>query len=106
MGAAGAAGRDMPAQGQDPAPGSTAHALGHPLAAPERRQVAEYSRRARALVEGGADIHPLGASRGSGSASFTLPLPSAAPPMGKPSTCFALSENDDRIRTAQRSSKV
>src|SRR5215213_9876361 len=33
MGAAGAAGRAGPAQGQNPAPGSTAHALGHPLAA-------------------------------------------------------------------------
>src|SRR3954447_26755246 len=39
----GAADRDMPAQGQDPAPGSAAHDFGHCLATSERGQVARHS---------------------------------------------------------------
>src|SRR4051812_9753234 len=38
----GAADRDMPPQGQDPAPGSAAHDFGHCLAASERGQVARH----------------------------------------------------------------
>src|SRR4051794_4288215 len=38
----GAADRDMPPQGQDPAPGSAAHDFGHCLAASERGQVAPF----------------------------------------------------------------
>src|SRR4051794_9436238 len=56
----GAADRDMPPQGQDPAPGSTPHDFGHCLAASERGQVARHPGGAGALVAGGADLHPLG----------------------------------------------
>src|SRR3954454_18307331 len=56
----GAADRGVPAQGQDPAPGSPSYNLGHPLAASERRQVAGDPRGPRALVAGGSDVHPLG----------------------------------------------
>src|SRR5215207_244907 len=61
MGAAGAAGRAVPAPGQDPASGSAAHAHGYPLATCERRQVAGHSGCPGALVAGGSDLHPLGA---------------------------------------------
>src|SRR6185436_6375928 len=56
----GAADRGLPSQGQDPAPGSAAHAVGDPLAASERGQVARHSGGAGALVTGGADLHSLG----------------------------------------------
>src|SRR4051794_35856892 len=42
MDEAGAAARGVPAQGQDPAPGSAAHDVGHHLAASERGQVARH----------------------------------------------------------------
>src|SRR5215218_10544565 len=56
----GAADRGVPAQGQDPAPGSTPHDFGHCLAASERGQVARHPGGAGSLVAGGADVHPLG----------------------------------------------
>src|SRR3954447_5432043 len=56
----GAADRGVPAQGQDPAPGSPSYNLGHPLAASDRRQVARHPRGPGALVAGGSDVHPLG----------------------------------------------
>src|SRR5215217_2400023 len=56
----GASDRGVPPQGQDPAPGSTAHAFGHCLAASERSQVARHPGGAGALVAGGSDVHPLG----------------------------------------------
>src|SRR3954452_18999612 len=55
VGGAGAADRRGPAALQGAARQPAGDDRGHPLAAPERRQVAEYPRRARALVEGGAD---------------------------------------------------
>src|SRR5881275_228438 len=61
VGGAGAADRRGPAALQGAARQPAGDDRGHPLAAPERRQVAQYPRRARALVEGGADLHPLGA---------------------------------------------
>src|SRR3954469_7813048 len=60
MDEAGAADRDVPPQGQDPAPGSPSHALGHRLAASERGQVAGHPGRPRALVAGGSDLYSLG----------------------------------------------
>src|SRR4051812_2215086 len=57
---AGAADRGVPSQGQDPAPGSAAHDLGHCLAASERSQVARHPGRAWSLVASGSDLHPLG----------------------------------------------
>src|SRR5690242_1243561 len=56
-GAAAASRRGSPAR-QDGAPRSAADDRGHPLAAPERRQVARHPRRAGAVVERGADLHP------------------------------------------------
>src|SRR3954447_20380359 len=56
----GAADRGVPAQGQDPAPGSPSHTLGDPLAASERGQVARHSDSAGSLVPRGADLHSLG----------------------------------------------
>src|SRR3954449_10135818 len=56
----GAADRGVPAQGQDPAPGSPSYNLGDRLAASERGQVARHPRGPGALVAGGADVHPLG----------------------------------------------
>src|SRR3954464_8081997 len=51
VGGAGAADRRGPAALQGAARQPAGDDRGHPLAAPERRQVAEYPRRARALVE-------------------------------------------------------
>src|SRR3954453_10155894 len=56
----GAADRGVPAQGQDPAPGSPSYNLGDRLAASERGQVAGHPRGPGALVAGGSDVHPLG----------------------------------------------
>src|SRR3954454_17438917 len=56
----GAADRGVPAQGQDPAPGSPSYNLGDRLAASERGQVARHPRGPGALVAGGSDVHPLG----------------------------------------------
>src|SRR4051794_4185556 len=50
----------MPAQGQDPAPGSPSYNLGDRLAASERGQVAGHPGGPGALVAGGSDVHPLG----------------------------------------------
>src|SRR3954449_3431622 len=90
VGGAGAADRRGPAALQGAARQPAGDDRGHPLAAPERRQVAEYPRRARALVEGGADpgsspgqaLHPLGASRGLGA-------PAAPGPAGPGAWCPA-----------------
>src|SRR3954449_6576959 len=56
----GAADRGVPAQGQDPAPGSPSYNLGDRLAASERGQVAGHPGGPGALVAGGSDLHPLG----------------------------------------------
>src|SRR3954469_8008496 len=69
----GAADRGVPAQGQDPAPGSPSYNLGHPLAASERRQVAGHPRGPGALVAGGSDVHPLGPPGRVGAAAASGP---------------------------------
>src|SRR3954463_14981176 len=56
----GAADRGVPAQGQDPAPGSPSYNLGDRLAASERGQGARHPRGPGALVAGSSDGHPLG----------------------------------------------
>src|SRR5690349_25071987 len=48
-------------QGQDATPASAAHDVSHRLAASERRQMALTPHRAWAVVDGGSDLHPLGA---------------------------------------------
>src|SRR3954471_10015631 len=73
MDEAGAADRGVPPQGQDPAPGSPSHALGHRLAASERSQVAGHPGRPRAVVAGGSDLHPLGAPGRVGEAASPRP---------------------------------
>src|SRR5829696_1409418 len=73
MGGPGASDRGVPAQGQDPAPGSAPHDFGHPLAASERGQVARHPRGPGALVAGGSDVHPLGPPRRVGAAAAPGP---------------------------------
>src|SRR5215218_6738892 len=70
---AGASDGGVPPQGQDPAPGSTAHNLGDRLAASERGQVARHPGGAGSLVAGGSDVHPLGPPRRVGAAAAPGP---------------------------------
>src|SRR5215216_3492517 len=59
MGGVGAAGRAMPPACQGAAVQPAADDQRHPLAAPERRQMAFRTCGARTLVDGSPDLHPL-----------------------------------------------